>query len=257
MAYVGAAVGVAQLGLTAYNTFAGDDGPSQKALGGFDMFRSTSPSGGVQVAETTPGLLSSTFLPGGGYMELRRRGEGIPGEFANLRSEVRPAFGRITEAAVTAIRNAESRAKGDLKDQLSRRRVLGSSFGSDALIRLEREFGEAEFKTRAQATLAEIATSAQLIQQEFKAILGNLESEMKEIFGTAKIGTALLTGSNTAMAQFQKAAMEEAKGRGQGAASLFGQSQDLIDQFDALGGAGGAGTAGSSFNTGTGAVVAA
>lgn len=233
--WVSAGIGAAQLGLGIASAVRGGGGSSfGKALGRFDTFQAGASPGAIRVEQTSPGLLAASFNRTPEFNALRGFARDLPGAFSDLRAQVRPAFGRITEAAVTAIRNAESRAKGTLKDQLARRRVLGSSFGSDALIRLEREFGEAEFKARSSATLAEITASAELISQEFQAVLANIESEVKEILGVAGVGTSLLNGTNAAAGVFQRAAIAEARGRGQGVASLFAQAQDLVRTFDEL-----------------------
>lgn len=85
---------------------------------------------------------------------------------ARLREEVRPGFGRLTDAAVKTIRNRRDEAVGNLRESLARRRVLGSSFAEDAQARVEAEFADLEERTRAQAIIEEIGLSRDLMATE-------------------------------------------------------------------------------------------
>lgn len=102
-----------------------------------------------------------------------------------LLAEVRPGMGRMTTAAkerTAAIRevigeqrerlsNRERRAIGDLKEDLARRRIGGSSFAGDAVSRMEAEFAGEERALSAEERLAE-SESAQF---EAETILREME----------------------------------------------------------------------------------
>jgi hypothetical protein len=173
-----ALAGLAGLGIGAYSAFRNSPGRQPTAFGG-----------------TSPGFRFGTQLDSEGRSVgsfLQRSGSQEQAEFANrfgrglrdidaLRSEVRPGFGRFTDAAVRSIRNARRSALGDIRDQLARRRVLGSSFGQDAVARASAEFGLAEDKARAGALLNEIATSSQLLEKESQQIFAGVQRELAEL----------------------------------------------------------------------------
>lgn len=89
--------------------------------------------------------------------------DAIAGINTNL-GRVTPGFGDLTKARVDAVRNAGLSAKSDLRSNLSKRRVLGSSFGDDAIARTEMETGQQEAAVRAQSFLEELDLNTQLIQ---------------------------------------------------------------------------------------------
>jgi hypothetical protein len=91
---------------------------------------------------------------------------GLNSDLATLRGEVRPGFGRLTDARVTAIRDAASESIGNLRDSLARRNVLGSSFANDAVSRTRLAFAKEEERARAEAAIQEIGLSQQLIQEQ-------------------------------------------------------------------------------------------
>lgn len=89
-------------------------------------------------------------------------------DIADLRGRVRPGFGELTEARVQAIRNRRRRTVGNLRENLQRRRVLGSSFGQDALARAEAEFAREEAEARAKSFLQEFEATQNLLGREFE-----------------------------------------------------------------------------------------
>ena len=234
-----AAIGAGQLGLGLASLFGGKKGPKQRALGRFDSFIARSGSGRLSVNEGSPGVLGATLsLPG--VDSLRGETSALRRDLRGLRASVQPGFGRLTRAAQAAVDNARSRAKGDIKDQLARRRILGSNFGADALIRAEREFANLEDERVGTATVQEIALTAGLLDQEFRGLMADIQSQISELGLAASVGTALLSGANAAQAAATKVLQQEAKGAGQGVASLFTQANQLAASFDKLFAGGGA-----------------
>lgn len=90
------------------------------------------------------------------------------GDIADLRGRVRPGFGELTQARVQAIRNRRRRSVGNLRENLARRRVLGSSFGQDAISRAESEFAQREAEARAKSFLQEFEATQNLLGREFE-----------------------------------------------------------------------------------------
>lgn len=140
---------------------------------------------GSTTTTTTPGeaigldeLANNTF--GGTLLDLRKQvtdtlsqldplRSGIQegrGDIQALRDRVAPGFGELTDAAVKSVLDAGAQSIGNLRDSLSQRQVLGSSFANDAFTRTRLATGRAEEQVRAQAKIAEIGLTADLIQQE-------------------------------------------------------------------------------------------
>ena len=100
--------------------------------------------------------------------------QGFGERLRGLEAEVRPGFGRLTEARVKTIRDASAAAVGDLRTQMQRRGVLGSSFGQDAETRTRLAFAQEEESARSEAILQEIGMSADLIKQQIGVEAANL-----------------------------------------------------------------------------------
>lgn len=169
---------LAGLGIGARNAFRGNPAKGINAFGG------TTPGHRFGSQLSADGRSVNSFLERRDTLANREFDARFPralSDISGLQSEVRPGFGRLTEAAVTGINNARSRAVGNIRDQLSRRRTLGSSFGQDTLARTEREFGEAEVKARAEGVLGEINASSQLIKQEADLIFQGVQRELQEL----------------------------------------------------------------------------
>ena len=103
---------------------------------------------------------------GEGISGLRPSIAGLRGEVANLRGQLRPGFGNITRSRIEGLRANRDRAVGNLREELSRRRVLGSSFALREIGAKEAEFAREEDLIRSESMLQEIDATNQLISQE-------------------------------------------------------------------------------------------
>lgn len=130
---------------------------------------------------------------------LRSMGDATTRRLTGLLGEVRPGFGRLTDARVQAVETARQRAAGDLKENLSRRRVSGSSFANDAAARTEREFADAESAVRAQSFLEELEASRQLLDQRFNVRQAVVETELGQVNFETGIGAELLSRTRQQM----------------------------------------------------------
>lgn len=147
--------------------------------------------------------------------EVRQLGARRAGEIRSLAGEVRPGFGRLTEARTEALGANRRRTIGNLREQLQRRRVLGSSFGADTISRAESEFAMQEDQIRAESFLQEIETQNQLLNQAFEAEASGALTELQQL-GLETQVAANLTQSlvsarnnvNIANAEIQNAARE-------------------------------------------------
>ena len=168
--------------------------------------------------------------------QLTQSGLQQAGDIGNLLPLVAPGFGKLTEAAKASMQastdafNASRRkAIGDLRDNLARRRISGSSFASDTLSRAEKEFalGEAQLKSQqemigAEMFLKELDTTFQLTQAKYKAEQSAFAREIDQ--GNFELGIAaqMASGVSGIMAQnAQSLAQVEADYAG-GRAGLIG-----------------------------------
>ena len=134
--------------------------------------------------------------------ELDRQLEGLRAGFQQQNRDlrgllpgVRAGFGKLTEAAdatFAAERERQSgersRAIGDLKQDLARRRVLGSSFASDTVGRREAEFAKQERAlagdeagAKAQAFLQELTQTKEILSQANDATVKEFASMITQM----------------------------------------------------------------------------
>ncbi len=91
------------------------------------------------------------------------------GLLRGLRGQVTDAVSGLKATRLAEIDNARKASVSNLRDNLARRRILGSSFAEDALTRSELEFGQARDKVAAESFLQELDLKNELINQEFDA----------------------------------------------------------------------------------------
>ena len=176
--------------------------------------------------KTTPGGAVTLTRPFGD----KQRFPNILSDLADLRGEVRPGFGRFTEAAVDAIRRTKEDTLGNVRQQLQRRRVQGSSFANAQLAGIEAAFGREEALFRGQALLQEIETTFKIINEEFKVKLANFQAEFVEL-GLAANVAGFVTQALSAQSVVDKQIAAEAA---IGAGSAFGDFGGVLGE--AIGG---------------------
>ena len=115
-------------------------------------------SASTHSCKPTPTRLVAFAQMSGAWLQIWRC---QPQNLNDLRGQVRPGFGRLTEARVQAIRNAGAESIGNLRKSLSRRGVMGSSFANDAETRTRMATGQEEERARAEAMVEEIGMSRQ------------------------------------------------------------------------------------------------
>ena len=152
-------------------------------LGGDDLFGNNIPNelkNPRLTSFTSPGLNAAFKSPE--QLELERSQgttdalSGISGAFKTQAGElgalkplVEPGFGRLTQAGINAVRDARRASMGDLRQNLARRRVLGSSFGADDISRTNAEFAKKENEFASEAFVKELELSTQLINSQAQA----------------------------------------------------------------------------------------
>lgn len=112
-------------------------------------------------------------------------------QLSQIRSLATPGFSAFREAGLQEIGTRRQAAIGNLRDNLARRRVLGSSFADDALIRGEAEFAKEASEFAAATTLQELDTQVQLIQAEGQQLISATQTQLQELNLQADIALAL------------------------------------------------------------------
>lgn len=230
----------------------------------------TAPLQNFQPTGFTGGGFSSTF--NNGNLSIAPTSDrlgligGLSGNFGNLaselsglRSRVAPGVGDLSrarlgevdvarEARLGEIENARTAAIGNLRENLQRRRVLGSSFGQDALTRAESEFaqerervqaatGAERERVAAESFLQEFEMTNQLINQQFEAQRLSFQTGLDELNLEAGIAAQLSASASKSMAtNAQFLAGLNAK-EAEGAGKFFGDTFNPV--FKAVGDAGG------------------
>lgn len=98
-------------------------------------------------------------------------------DLEGLRDQVRPGFSEFRRAGLAELDTRRDRSVSNLRENLARRRVSGSSFANDSLARAEAEFAQEAVAFSASATLQELDAFAQL-----STAIGSLRSQEVQTF---------------------------------------------------------------------------
>lgn len=140
-----------------------------------------------------------------------------------LLPRVAPGISDLRSARLSKIENARRSSVGNLRDNLARRRVLGSSFAQDAITRADSEFAAQSERAAAESFLQEMEMTTQLMQQQFMARRGQFQTNLDEMNLEANIALTLAGKATEVLAKgAQVEAMLNAQSQ-QGAGRFFGQ----------------------------------
>lgn len=155
----------------------------------------------------------------------------------DLLGQVQPGFSRVREARLGAIENARTRAISNLQENLQRRRVLGSSFGQDALSRAEAEFGQATAEAEAASFLEELDVTNRLLEQRFQTNLQEVTTQLNQANFEANLAAQLsgaatnaLTANNQINASLAQSRAQLALERSRGIGQFFEPAISAIGQ---------------------------
>jgi hypothetical protein len=155
------------------------------------------------------------------------------GELRGLRARVAPGISELRSVRLNEIENARTRAIGDLRENLSARRVMGSSFASDALARAEAEFGKEKERVSAESFLQELEMTHTLIGEEFEATRNAFATHLSEMNVQADLATKLVSQASSQLGEATRLQMELAAKEAEGAGRFFGDTFKPV--FDAIG----------------------
>jgi hypothetical protein len=127
---------------------------------------------------------------------LSGAGETAANTFGNLYETVKPGFNDLLSARLNSFNDSARSAIGDLAQNLSARRILGSSFGQDTLTRGRAEFNRQRDNIVADNFLKSLEAQRQLTADQFKARIAAFQPKLDELNLEASLAASLgLAGS--------------------------------------------------------------
>jgi hypothetical protein len=173
---------------------------------------------------------------------------------AALRSQVAPGVSGLRSSRLAEIEGARQSAIGNLRDNLARRRVLGSSFGADTISRAEAEFAKEKERVAAESFMQEMEATVNLVQQEFTARRGAYQTGLDELNLEATLATNLAGKATEILGRNAEIEAKLIESANKGAGQFFGQNiaPGIYQAFGLKGPWGSAATGGSPGGFGTG-----
>lgn len=203
--------------------------------------------GGSQIKNPTVNINAGGLKSKGGTVTSSPFRERMVGELAStfpkqadflrgLRASVAPGMSDLRKSRLAGLANDRSRTVGNLRDNLARRRVLGSSFAQDAIVRAEKEFGQERDRIEAESFLQELELSSALVNEEFAARRGEFQTQLDELNLQAEIATQLASGATAQLGANARLKAELDAQSAAGAGKFFGQNlyEPLKEGFDSL-----------------------
>lgn len=136
---------------------------------------------------------------------LIREGIGISLNQANqlgdLRARVAPGVSDLRASRLQQLENRRQSSISNLKDNLARRRVLGSSFASDDITRRELEFAQEADRVEAETFLQEIELTNNFINQEAQAKTNAFNTGLNELNLQAQLAQNMSAQASNTLAQ--------------------------------------------------------
>jgi len=167
-------------------------------------------------------------------------------QLSQLQKTVVPGYSQLRQAALDQINTRATSAISSLRDNLAQRRVLGSSFASDALSRANAEFAQQAAQAQGQSYLAELQASRDLITQKASMISEALNRELTQLGISSQYGLQLsdiISRNASAQAQIEA---QKAAGVGQLLGTFSGLGLSSLGRGGAFGQGGAFGMPASS-----------
>src|SRR5680860_264430 len=147
---------------------------------------------------------------------------------AGLRGGVGDATSGLTASRLAQVEDARKSSSSNLRDNLARRKILGSSFASDAQTRNELDFARARDQVSAEGFLQELDLTQQLATQEYETRISAFSSKLGELNLQGELGANLTAQANQLFANIAQwktqLAMQSAQSQ-----SLMARAQGQAD----------------------------
>lgn len=121
-------------------------------------------------------------------------------ETGALRATVAPGFNDLLSARIQQINDSARTAVGNLRQNLSSRRILGSSFGQDTLTRAGAEFSRQKDQATADNFLQSLDVNNKLLNQQYAAYSQQFQTGLNELNLESSIATSLASGASSIIA---------------------------------------------------------
>lgn len=112
-------------------------------------------------------------------------------EIAALKARVAPGMSDLRSSRLAELESSRSKAIGNLRENLQKRRVLGSSFAQDTLANAESEFAMQKDKVAAESFMTELEMTNQFVNQEFDLRRGEFQTALDELNLEADVASKL------------------------------------------------------------------
>lgn len=133
-------------------------------------------------------------------------------QLGRLKKKFSKAGGRLRRTIKTQSLAQQRKSVGNLRENLARRRVLGSSFAGDAVGRTEAEFAKQRGESLAVAKLKELDVQTQLIQAINVARRNATNVKLNELNLQAQLAANFQAGLQAAFSQAQATQQQLAVG---------------------------------------------
>ena len=177
--------------------------------------------------EVAPGAARTSAIQG-----ISDASQGLSNDLGGLLARVQPGFSDVRNSRLAAIENNRRRTLGNLRDNLSRRRISGSSFALDALSRAEAEFARQTSDVEAQSILEELDATATLLTRKTEAEIAGLQALLNGMNFEVETGRSLITSASNLLNQnnqlLASLAAQEAAGRGALAENVSSPIRDFL-----------------------------
>lgn len=172
-----------------------------------------------------------------GFMNRLRKGLRTDNKaYGKLLRQLRPGFGALSQAAETELENRKMSAIGDLRDQMSKRRVLGASFAQGEEDALRSEYDQQIFQAKAEAKVQELQMTQQVINDRNTARLNTITQAFSQLNFRSELGANLMARAQDNMTQLKGLMMDLAKAKA-GMAGEFGlaEAEMSMGESEAMG----------------------
>lgn len=131
--------------------------------------------------------------------------------YGELLSQIEPGFGRLTNARKDELRRMQEKAVGNLRDNLARRRIAGSSFGEQLVGSLQSEYAALTDKAIAESMVEELKMTSDVIGARTQARTQTIAQALDHIQFETNVGNQLLQTTQAALQQNSMAQVELSK----------------------------------------------
>lgn len=122
------------------------------------------------------------------------------GALARLNATVTPGFSQLRRAGLSQINTQQKATMSNLAENLSQRRILGSSFANASQSQTAAEFAQQKANFSAQSYLQELQASNQLTQEQYQASTQQYSTFINQSNIEAGIAANLTSQANSALA---------------------------------------------------------